>query len=89
MPAVAPALVTGSSRIGSDGGYNVYGNRGTAGLRPGRYAVTFVPSPPLIVDAKAAAAENPVPEKYRALTTTPFRVEVTKGGPNTFDFALE
>jgi len=89
VPAVAPALVTGSSRIGSDGGYNVYGNRGTAGLRPGRYAVTFVPSPPLIVDAKAAAAENPVPEKYRALTTTPFRVEVTKGGPNTFDFALE
>ena len=35
VPRIAPF---GSSRVGSDGGYNVYGNRGGPGLRPGRYA---------------------------------------------------
>ncbi len=89
VPVAVPAPVTGSSRIGSDGGYTIYGNRGTAGLRPGRYAVTFAPSENLIIDATAAKPDNPVPEKYRTLNATPFRVEVTKGGPNTFDFAVE
>jgi 5-hydroxyisourate hydrolase-like protein (transthyretin family) len=80
---------TGSSKTGLDGTYSIYGTRKTAGLKPGKYAVTFDTAAPLVIDTKAAPIENRVPEKYRALNTTPIRVEVRDGSTNRFDLNLE
>jgi hypothetical protein len=76
-----------SGRIGADGAFTVYQYRGAAGLKPGRYAVTFDLAPTLIVTEKKP--DNPVPEKYRTVTKTPFRVEVKADGRNRFEFKLE
>ncbi len=78
---------SGNSRIAADGTYIVYANRSVRGLKPGRYAVTFAAAPSLIVEPNRNA-ENPVPEKYRGLSTTPFRIEVKAGVRNEFDFDL-
>ncbi|MGL6075653.1 MAG: metallophosphoesterase family protein [Fimbriiglobus sp.] len=81
--------VTGSSKVFADGTFNIYSNRGAQGLRPGRYAVTFTQTEPFTIDPKAETKEISVPTKYRALNTTPLRVEVTKDGQNKFEFVLE
>ena len=78
----------GNARIEADGSYTVYANRGARGVKPGRYAVTFAPATSLVIDPKKATAENPVPEQYRTLSKTPFKVDVLKGEAQNFDFAL-
>ena len=84
--APASARPAGSARIQADGRFTVYQNRGAAGLKPGRYAVTFAPAAGLIDDGKKA--DNPVPEKYRQLNTTPLRIEVKADVRNRFAFEL-
>jgi serine/threonine-protein phosphatase CPPED1 len=79
----------GASKVFADGTFNIYTNRGAQGLAPGRYAVTFTLAESLVIDPKAEKAENPIPEKYRALNTTPLRIEVKKDGSNKFEFVLE
>jgi 3',5'-cyclic AMP phosphodiesterase CpdA len=81
---------TGTAKVTPDGTFAIYGTRReAAGLKPGRYAVTFEPAAPLVVDPAAAPpAENPIPEKYRNLTTTPFRVTVEADKANKFEFKL-
>jgi predicted phosphodiesterase len=77
----------GVGLVGADGKFKVYDNRGPAGLRAAQYSVTVVPARGLIVDGMRP--ENPVPEKYRSATTTPFRVEVKVDMRNKFEFNLE
>lgn len=77
---------TGNSRLNADGSYIVYANRGTIGVKPGRYAVTFSLAPTIIVDPKKP--ESPVPEKYRTVSKTPLKVTVEKDIRNYLDFAL-
>ena len=84
--APAAARPAGSARVLADGRFAVYQNRGAAGLKPGRYAVTLAPAAPRVVTGKPV--ENPVPERYRALTTTPLRVEVKADTRNLFTFDL-
>jgi hypothetical protein len=79
--------VAGTARVGIDGLFTVYQSRGNAGLKPGRYVVTFAPASALIQDGKMR--ENPVPEKYRTFTTTPYRVDVKADQRNRFEFQLE
>jgi hypothetical protein len=70
-----------------EGAFTAYQFRGRSGLKPGKYAVTFEPAAPLIQDGKMR--DNPVPEKYRAINTTPYRVEVKADVRNKFEFKLE
>jgi len=77
----------GNSRIEADGKYIVYAHRGARGVKPGRYAVTFAPATSLIVDPMKKL-DNAVPEQYRTLSKTPFRIEAKKGERNQFDFVL-
>jgi hypothetical protein len=86
-PAPGAGRQSPSGRIGADGAFTVFQYRGAAGLKPGRYAVTFEQSPQLIVDGQKA--DNPVPEKYRTVTKTPYRVEVKADQRNRFEFKLE
>jgi hypothetical protein len=74
-------------RVTPEGTFTAYQFRGVSGLKPGKYAVTFEPAVPLVVDGKQK--DNPVPEKYRAINTTPFRVEVKSDARNKFEFKLE
>jgi hypothetical protein len=83
----ATKSVPPSGLVLRDGTYTAYQNRGPAGLKPGRYAITFAPATPQIVDGKMK--ENPVPEKYRAANTTPLRIDVKAERINSFDFKLE
>jgi serine/threonine-protein phosphatase CPPED1 len=76
----------GTAKVLTEGRFAVYQNRGAAGLKPGRYAVTFAPAPGLIDDGRKR--DNPVPERYRALNTTPLRVEVKADTRNVFAFDL-
>lgn len=78
---------SGNSRLAEDGSYIVYAYRGTMGVKPGRYAVTFSPAPSRIVDPKVLP-ENTVPEKYRTVSKTPLRVTVENGVRNQHNFAL-
>jgi hypothetical protein len=84
---------TGNSKTAIDGTYAIYATRQKTelkpGLKPGKYAVTFEPAAPLVIDAKAKPIESKVPEKYRMLTTTPIRVEVKAEQPNRFDLKIE
>jgi serine/threonine-protein phosphatase CPPED1 len=82
-----PTPPTGSGLVSSDGSFKVYQFRGSAGLKPGKYAVTFAPAAGVVVDN--VKRDNPVPEKYRAANTTPFRVEVKADMRNRFEFKLE
>ena len=70
-----------------DGSYTVQQHRGPAGLKAGRYAVTFAPTTALLLDNRKK--DNPVPEQYRDAKTTPYTVEVKKDVRNRFDFKLE
>lgn len=89
LPAgVAAKAATGNSRVTPDGSYAIYAPRGAAGLKPGRYAVTFTLAQPIVNDVKQPPT-NPVPEKYRQVTTTPYRVEVKSEGKNEFTFKIE
>ena len=87
VPKVAPVVAVADGRIGQDGTFAISARRGSSGLKPGRYAVTFIVTPSLVIDGKPKPA-NPVPEKYRSLSKTPFHVEV-KPGENRFEFAME
>lgn len=78
----------GNSRLNEDGSFEIFAQRGVRGVRPGRYAVTIVPAPSIVVDPSRPAAENPVPEKYRSVSQTPFRVTITKDETNEFSFQL-
>lgn len=80
---------TGNSKTTFDGTYAIYSMRMRAGLKPGKYAVTFEPAQPLVIDSKAKPIENTIPEKYRELSTTPIRVEVKEGQPNRIDLKIE
>ena len=79
----------GNSKTALDGTFAIYGVRGAAGLKPGRYAVTFETAGPLVIDATAKPVESTVPENYRALNTTPLRVEVKDGQPSRFELKIE
>ncbi len=81
------ALPGGTGILRLDGSYTVQQHRGPTGLKAGRYAVTFAPSPAFLVDNRNK--DNPVPEKYRDATTTPYRVDVKKDVRNRFDFKLD
>jgi hypothetical protein len=81
--------VTGNAHVTADGSFAVYSNRRGPGLRPGKYYVTFEPAPPIVVDVKAAPAENTVPEKYRAPRTTPLTVTIKEGETNRFEFKVD
>ncbi len=80
---------SGLARITQDGTFTIYGPRKGAGLKAGRYAVTFDMAPGIVIDMKAPMAENRVPEKYRMLNTTPFREDVKENTANRFTFILE
>lgn len=84
----APA--TGNARTGTDGSFEVYGPRGAAGLPAGKYQVSIVPAPSLVLDPDAKDS-NPVviPEKYKSPATTPIVVEVAKDNPGRFEFKLD
>jgi hypothetical protein len=81
------ALPGGMGILRLDGSYTVQQHRGPAGLKAGRYAVTFAPTTSMIIENRNK--ENPVPEKYRDAKTTPFTVEVKKDVRNRFEFKLE
>jgi len=81
--------LVGTSKTTLEGTFAIYGFRGGSGLKPGRYAVTFEMAAPLVIDANAKPVESTIPEKYRALNTTPLRVEVKDGQPNRFDLKIE
>jgi len=83
------ASSTGNARVGSDGTFAIYGTRKGPGLKAGRYAVTFEVAASVVIDPKAPLAESTVPMKYRALNTTPFRLEVKEGETNRFTFKIE
>jgi hypothetical protein len=87
VPAGGRAVRPPGGLVMADGSFKVYQSRGPAGLKAGRYAVTFAPAAGLIDDGKKR--DNPVPEKYRALNTTPFRVEVRADVRNKFEFKVE
>lgn len=80
---------TADARVREDGTFDLRGSglSEIAGLKPGRYAVTFALAQPLVIDGQPR--ENPIAERYQRLNTTPFRVEVTADGPNRFPFDLE
>ncbi len=84
---VEAKAATGNSRVMPDGSYAIYAPRGAAGLKPGRYAVTFTLAAPIVNEGKPR--DNPVPEKYRQVNTTPHRVEVKAEGKNEFNFTIE
>jgi hypothetical protein len=77
----------GTGLVMADGTFKVYQYRGPAGLKMGKYAVTFAPAPGLIVAEKRP--ENPVPEKYRSAANTPYRVEIKADMRNRFEFKIE
>jgi hypothetical protein len=77
----------GSALVNADGSFKVFQNRGPAGLKAGRYTVTFAPAAGLIVDG--TKAENLVPAQYRSAQTTPYRVEIKADMRNKFEFKLE
>jgi hypothetical protein len=79
--------IAGNGIVQADGAFKVYQSRGPAGLKAGRYAVTFSPYLGSIVDN--AKKDNPVPEKYRAVNTTPYRIEVKADVRNRFEFKIE
>ncbi|QVL31300.1 metallophosphoesterase [Telmatocola sphagniphila] len=81
------SLPGGMGLLQLDGSFTVYQHRGPAGLKAGRYAVTFAPTTSLIIDS--TKKDNPVPEKYRAANTTPYRVEVKVDVRNRFEFKLD
>jgi predicted phosphodiesterase len=81
--------LTGQAKTAPDGTFTIYGTRKGPGLKAGRYAVTFETAAPLVNDPKAPMIENRVPEKYRALNTTPFRETVKDDSPNRYTFKLE
>jgi serine/threonine-protein phosphatase CPPED1 len=83
----AAKAATGNARVMADGSFMMYGPRGATGLKAGRYVVTFNVAQPIVIDGKAR--DNPVPEKYRQVTTTPYRVEVKADGKNEFTFKIE
>jgi hypothetical protein len=85
QPAVAARAAGGNARVMPDGSYALYGPR--AGLKPGRYVVTFNLAQPIVNDG--APRDNPVPEKYRQAATTPYRVEVKADVKNEFNFKIE
>jgi serine/threonine-protein phosphatase CPPED1 len=86
--APLPRVASYNSRVSVDGAFTMYANRGAPGVRAGKYAVTIDLAPSLVIDPKAMP-ENPVPEKYRKLNTTPLRIEVKKDEPLKLDFKLE
>jgi hypothetical protein len=77
----------GAGLVAADGTFKVYQHRGPAGLKAGKYVVTFGPAPGLVVAERPPA--NPVPERYRYPTTTPYvGVEVKPDVRNKFEFRL-
>ncbi len=85
-PPAANTRATGTAKIMSGGRYTLYQNRGVPGIKPGRYVVTFAPAAGLFDDGRKR--DNPVPERYRALHTSPLRVEVKADTRNVFNFDL-
>jgi hypothetical protein len=81
------SLPGGTGILRLDGSYTVYQHRGPVGLKAGQYAVTFAPTTALTIDN--GKKDNPVPEKYRDVKTTPYKIEVKKDIRNRFDFKLE
>ena len=80
--------VSGNSRTAKDGSFSVFSPRGAQGLPAGKYQVHFVPAPQLVIDDKAAPAENLVPERYRSAATTPLVVEIPKGDRAVLDLRI-
>ena len=80
-------LPGGTGILTLDGSFTVYQHRGPAGLKAGRYAVTFAPTAAFIIDNRKK--DNPVPEKYRDAKTTPYQVEVKKDVRNRFEFKID
>ena len=87
QPAGEGQRAVPNARVALDGAFTAYQSRGLPGLKPGKYAVTFAPAAPLIDDGKKR--DNPVPEKYRAIDKTPYKVEVKPDVRNRFEFKLE
>jgi serine/threonine-protein phosphatase CPPED1 len=86
-PPQGKSAVVGSARVGDDGSFIMAVRRGALGLKPGRWTVTFEPAPPVVVDPMVVP-KNPIPARYRKLSTTPYQVEVVPDQTNRFEFLL-
>jgi hypothetical protein len=81
------AAVAGAGRLDSEGHFVLYPNRGGAGIKAGKYAVTVGLADPLVVDP-TVVREDPIPAKYRSKATTPLQIEVSPTGDNQFKIEL-
>ena len=91
MPGAAaegPPFV-GTAKTALDGSFAVYGVRAAAGLKPGRYVVTLAAAAPLVIDPKAKPRAVAFPEKFTALHTTPWKIEVKADATNRFELSLD
>jgi hypothetical protein len=90
QPADQSATTAGAAGI-TEGSYSI---AKAEGLVPGKYLVSITSTPaapatpPVIMPGDPVAPpKEPIPAKYNAKTN--LTAEVTKGGPNNFDYALE
>ena len=86
--AEGPPFV-GTAKTALDGSFAVYGVRAAAGLKPGRYVVTLAAAAPLVIDPKAKPRAVAFPEKFTALHTTPWKIEVKADATNRFELSLD
>jgi hypothetical protein len=68
---------SGLGRTDVDGTFEVYVNRGPAGLAPGDYVIEVGQAQPLVVPERLA--EFPVPKVYQSRKTSPLRASVADG----------
>jgi len=82
--------VVGNARTNDQGNYELYSNRGGMGIVPGKYRVSFIESPSLVIDLEAKPEKSSrIAERYQTSVLTPIEVEVPLSERKTLDFDLK
>lgn len=82
-------VATGNSRTNDQGGFDIFGERGAMGLRPGRYRVSFTQAASLVVDPALKRPEIAIAERFKSAETTPVEVEIKENDTKPFEFEIE
>jgi len=82
-------VVSGNSRTSKSGDFEIFGERGAMGLKPGRYRVSFNQAAPLVVDPNLKRKEIVIADRFKTKETTPIEVEVKENDGTPFKFEIE
>lgn len=90
VPAMAgQKSPTGYARTTKTGTFELYGEKGTMGLKPGKYRVSFTQAPPLVIDPTVKNPVTVIAERFKSVESSPIEVEVKEGETKPFQFEIE